>query len=288
MHRPTLVVGYTWRRGEPHLTLRTPDGLDERALRGALHLYVTAERRCIGHAGDGFEPCPDAAEPIGRQCEGCRGRDRFRPCMTCDGFRCPTLDPVSAARCRSRHHLYVACFGEERLKVGTASDARRIARVVEQGPLAAAVVAAGEGPAVKQMEHLLAERGFTETMRRSRKTSLLWASMERAEAEARVLAAARTLPRLLPARYHRFLHAPELVAQPELAVRSRALAAQPMPVTPGTVLSGQVAGAIGHVLFLRDEDGVFAVDLGDLVARVVEFDTDRPARRPEVQLGLFG
>lgn len=288
MHRPSLVVGYTWRDGEPHLRLRTPDGLVARALRGALRLYVTPERRCIGRVGEGFEPCPDGAAPVGRQCEACRARDRFRPCMTCDGFRCPPLDPAASSRCRATHHLYVACFGQELLKVGTASDARRDARVVEQGPLAAARVAAGEGPVIKQMEHLLSERGFTEAMRRSRKASLLWAAMGRDEAERRVLDAARALPGLLPQRYHPLLHAPALVDQPELATRSRSLGAQPMPVTPGTVLSGEVAGAVGHVLFVRDDDGVFAVDLGDLVTRVVELDTARAARRPAVQLGLFG
>ncbi|HLV22779.1 MAG TPA: hypothetical protein VKZ49_17940, partial [Polyangiaceae bacterium] len=157
----------------------------------------------------------------------------------------------------------------------------------EQGPLAAARVAAGEGPRVKQMEHLLAGSGFTEALRRSRKTRLLSASMTRAEAEERVIAAARALPDLLPERYHGLLHEPVLVEQPELARRSRAYAVQPMPVAPGTVLRGEVAGAVGHVLFVRDDDGVFAVDLGELVTRVVEIGGGRPAPRPTVQLGLF-
>lgn len=287
MHGSGLVVGYTWRDGEPHLRLRTHVGLVAHALGGVVGIYVTGARRCIGHHDGGPRPCPRDAEPVGRQCDECKRRDRLRPCMTCNGFRCPRLDEASAARCRSRHHLYLACFGERQLKVGTAVDARRDARIIEQGPLAAARVASGAGPEVKQMEHLLARRGFTEAMRRSRKTMLLGSAMEPREAERLVLAAAARLPELLPQRLHALLHPPLLVEQPELAVRSRKLPVLPQPVQPGTQILGRVAGAVGHTLFVEDDDGVFAVDLGELVGRIVEFDPRRRARRPEVQLGLF-
>jgi hypothetical protein len=44
---------------------------------------------------------------------------------------------------------------------------------------------------------------------------------------------------------------------------------------------------VGHVLFLDDGVGRFALDLGALRGRVVEFDPVGPKRKPRVQLGLF-
>jgi len=53
------------------------------------------------------------------------------------------------------------------------------------------------------------------------------------------------------------------------------------------VAEGSVVGAVGHVLFVEDETGCFALDLGALKARVLEFEPQGPKKRPVVQLGLF-
>ncbi len=189
--------------------------------------------------------------------------------------------------CRSDHHLYLACFGDDSLKVGTASHPRRDQRIVEQGPLAAARVAQAPGPRIKQMEHLLVEAGFTETMRRTRKTVLLRGSMTSEEAHRRVAEAVRSLSDVLPPDHHASLHPPVFVQQPELAVRSRSLAVNELLVEDDRVIEGEVAGAVGHVLFLRDADGCFALDLGGLRARWIEWDPAGPRKRPQAQLGLF-
>jgi len=189
--------------------------------------------------------------------------------------------------CRQTHHLYLACFGGDFLKVGTASDGRRDQRIIEQGPLAAARVAAASGPVIKQMEASLVRVGFTEAVPRSRKTALLRSSMRQAEAEARVREAAAELADQLPVALRGPLHSPHFVALPDLARRSRGLPVNALPVHPGTVIEGEVAGAVGHILFVDDGDGRFALDLGDLVGRLVDFDPSGPKTRPQVQLGLF-
>lgn len=107
------------------------------------------------------------------------------------------------------------------------------------------------------------------------------------EAKDLVLAAARDLAPKLPGVYHRYLHEPSFVELPELARKSRGMAVNDLPVRPGTVLEGDVAGAVGHVLFLDDGDGRFALDLGQLAGWIVEFDPEGPKTRPQVQLGLF-
>jgi len=285
-----LGLGYGWDDEVPFLRVRNlhDDAVRTLPMAGSVRLSVIGERRCTGYYdGAAGHPCPEGARlRTGTMCAACQQRDAFRPCMMCDGSRCPPLSASMRRYCRQDHHLYLACFGDETLKVGTASHPRRRRRVVEQGPLAAARVARAEGPVIKRMERALSQGAFTETMRRSRKTALLQATMSVDEAEARVMEAAAELPRLLDPAYHGALYPPQLVPQPQLAVRSRSLSVQPLQLADDVVLAGEVVGGIGHVVFLRDDDGVFAVDLGDLKARVLELDP-RGGRKPVVQLGLF-
>ncbi len=289
MSRQSLVVGYTWVDGGVRLRSWEGSGHALRDLSGALCFRVEAGKWCTGlHDGEGVVPCPDRAPATrGTACDACAARDAFRPCMTCDGFRCPRLSAEMSAWCRQTHHLYLACFGDEEIKVGTASDARRDQRVVEQGPLAAARVASGEGPRIKQLESRLVAAGFSETMRRARKTVLLRGAMTEAEARALVGEATLRLHDALPREDHALLHAPIFVQQPELAVRSRALPIHELAIEEGRVVAGEVVGAVGHLLYLRDEDGTFALDLGALKGRVITWDPSGPRRKAVAQLGLF-
>lgn len=286
-----LGLGYGWRDEQPFLRVRQLHDHHVRLLpmAGHVRLQPLDTRFCTGfYDGRDSHPCPDGARlRTGTACEACQQRDAFRPCMRCDGSRCPRLSPAMQRYCRQDHHLYLACFGDETIKVGTASHPRRTARVVEQGPLAAVHVARGEGPAIKRMERALSSGAFTETMRRSRKTLLLAGSMSPAEAEARVRAAAATLRDVLEPEHHAYLHPPRLVPTPALARASRTLSVQPVALEEGAVLDGDVVGAIGHVVFVRDDDAVVvALDLGALKGRVIELDP-RGGRKPVVQLGLF-
>ncbi|MEQ1567011.1 MAG: DUF2797 domain-containing protein [Myxococcota bacterium] len=286
-----LVTGFTWAEGgvRLHLWAGDPPVPDQRAITGAVCFRVLPGRHCTGyHDGEQRRPCPDRAECArGSTCDPCARRDAFRPCMTCDGFRCPRLSSEMLDYCRQTHHLYLACFGDETIKVGTASDGRREQRIVEQGPLAASRIAAAEGPTIKRMEHLLSSAGLSETMRRSRKTALLQGAMSEATARARVRDAASQVRSLLPAEYHPFLHPPVDVPQPELARRTRGLSVNELRLEPDRVVEGTVVGAIGHLVFVEEPDGRFAFDVGELKGRRIEWDPEGPRRKPQVQLGLF-
>ena len=290
--RRVLVVGWTWDDGG--VVLRSWGGGESlvpksEPLTGNLSFRIEPGRFCTGHHdGDQWRPCPEQAVATrGTRCGPCTQRDAFRPCMTCDGLRCPRLSRAMLNYCQSDHHLYLACFGDETVKVGTASHRRRDQRIIEQGPLAAARVARAMGPRIKQMEALLVGSGFTETMRRSRKTSLMRGSMSESAARDQVTDAARSLEAILPSDYHPDLHAPVFVDPPPLAVKSRSLAINELRVEDDRVVEGEVIGAIGHLLFLQDGDGCFALDLGALRSRWIEWDPPGPRRRAEAQLGLF-
>lgn len=290
MGERALVVGYTWEDGAPALRVRARGSWAVRnwPLTGRLRLGITGDRLCIGYSGgQGLQPCPDGARPVRHQCTACQQRDVFRPCMTCTGFRCPPLAPSMKKACERTHHLYLACFGDPRLKVGTASHGRREQRIVEQGPLAAARVAEGRGPRIKQLEHLLvSQEDFVEAMRRTRKTALLAAGMTAERAREHIVATARELRERVAPEYHDLLRPPTFVKTPPLAERARGWQVVELPVEDDSVVEGQVVGAIGHLLFVEESDGRFALDLGELKARVVERNPTG-GKKPTVQLGLF-
>jgi len=286
-----LVVGWTWHDDTVQLRSWSVDEerYTARDLTGSVAFRVAAGRHCTGfHDGRALRPCPNAAVVRrGRQCEACQLQDAFRPCMTCSGSRCPRLSPKMRSYCQGTHHLYLACFGDPTLKVGTASHHRRDQRVIEQGPLAAMRVASADGPSIKRMEHQLVEAGFTETMRRQRKTVLLQAAMTEEEARGLVASAAGEIASVLPREYHAHLHEPVWVEQPDIAKRSRQLAIQELRIEDECVVEGDVVGAVGHLLFVDDGDGCWALDLGELRGRRIEWDPEGPRRRAQAQLGLF-
>jgi len=291
MSETSLVVGWTWSEGAAKLRVwqGEPSTMQLIALDGPVCFRILPGRFCTGYSdGAVGQPCPEQAlARRGTNCDACASRDAFRPCMACTGLRCPRLTPAMRRYCRQDHHLYLACFGGETIKVGTASHPRRDQRIVEQGPLAAARVARAVGPTVKQMEHLLSDAGFTETMRRTRKTALLQGAMTEAEARSRVMDAVRGLRGVLPPTYHDHLHAPVFVPQPPLAVASRSLTVNQLRVEDDRVVEGRFVGAVGHLAFIEETDGRFALDLGELKGRHIAWNPGGPRRRPEAQLGLF-
>ena len=289
MSERALVTGYGWRDGIPVLRVRLGQRTATWSLSGEVHLEVTAERRCPGFQGvEGPEPCPDSAVPDRRQCRACEQRDTFRPCMTCDGLRCPPLTPRMQRYCQDTHVLYLAHFGSPPIKVGTAVHRRRDQRLVEQGPLAAVRVAQGPGPSIKQMEACLVRQdGFVEAMRRTRKEQLLASGTSAEEARTALISLSGGLAARVPKDLVGLLHEPDPYHAPEMARRARGWSVQRLPVEPGTRIRGRLAGAIGHLAFLEDTEGRFAVDLGDLRTRMVIRNPSGEGRRPVVQLGMF-
>jgi hypothetical protein len=102
-----------------------------------------------------------------------------------------------------------------------------------------------------------------------------------------VLEGHRSLREVLPPDYHLHLHTPVFVPQPELARKSRSFTVNELQLEDDRVVEGEVVGAVGHLLFLQEADGCFALDLGALKGRRIEWDPDGPRRKAQAQLGLF-
>jgi hypothetical protein len=298
-----LITGHGWQDGFPVLRSRLDRGRGaDRTIalhpeREPLSLAVGA-RHCIGYReGRQRMACPhsaDLSDRSGKQCATCQQRDTFRPCLICDGFRCPKLVPSAYRSCTQTHHLYLASFGGPEVKVGTASHPRRDARLVDQGPLYAIRVARGEGPRIKQLEHIASTRTLAvEGMRRSRKLALLRGAVEDTDVQAAVLDVLSDLRSVCGAAYggvyDDLFVPPEVVVLPPFARETRAALAHEseLPVEEGRRIEGRIVGAVGHVAVLEEPAGRVLLDLGDLVGRRVTLNPGPDVRRSSVQLGLF-
>lgn len=271
------MAGYAWAEEEVCLELHDPDSgrMENVSIGSAIAFRIFDDRRCAGRID--FEqlrrlPCEERTVlESGTQCAVCRAREGFAECIRCDGLSCPPLAPAVHRYCTGTHHLYLATFGGEEVKVGTASKQRRRARLVEQGALVAAYVATAPGPEIKQLERAVADLGYPTAMRRREKLALLGSQVNEAEAEARVLAALDEISRALPDSMHEALHPPEPMRQPALARRARTYSyLQSLPLRPGSTVAGEVLGAVGSLVVLDDGGGAAALDLADLRCRVIE------------------
>lgn len=288
------VIGYTWKQDKIFLQVRAlqPGAITQDIeLNGEFNFKKTSERRCVGWIDFSkleIMPCPDMASGDIVQCEACKQREGFMRCVMCNGFSCPPLKPSVEAYCRQTHHLYLACFGSKQVKVGTASDARKYTRILEQGPLAAAFVATAPGPTIKQIEHTVSGMGYTEAMNRSEKRLLLTSSMGEDEAQKLVLDAFTDVSGRIPENYEHYFHKPEIVTRPVLAVKSRVFnSLDELKPETDKILGGEIVGASGNLLILNDGVGASTLDLTLFKSWIIEINPDGPRTTRVKQLQLL-
>jgi len=289
------IVGYGWHESGIYLKARawpvsanTP--IEKLPLDGTLRIKRHSERLCAGwydFESDVHAPCPDRALPRKNQCEGCIDREGFAPWLRCDGRMLPPLKPAVRAYIQSPHRLYLACFGDDVVKVGMASVQRGDNRLWDQGPLAAYYIAASDGVSIRQLEVEASELGFTETMRRSRKRDLLTSGMRREDAYRRLNSAVDRLRAQLPPDSLSLMHDPIELPLPKLTRKARDFR-ELEPLHPdGRIIEGDVIAASGSTVVLNDGGVHATLDVYDLISHQVEFNPEGVVERQARQIGLF-
>jgi hypothetical protein len=259
---------------------------------GHVRFRVLSGRRCTGwvdFACGVVRPCPqDAAVDSSHQCESCRRLEGYGPCMLCNGSQCPPLPAALARFCQGPHHLYIACFGERWVKVGTTALSRRHQRVLEQGPLAVAFVAAASGPIIKRMEHLLGQRGYVTRVSRATKFRLLSSPMSEADARDCVATAAEKLDDVLAPEHRAWLTTPEFVERPPIARAADGCGKiERLRDIDDLHLDTRVVAARGPWLVIEDGAGLSALDLTSLRGKNLDFSPLSPPQPRVTQLSLF-
>ncbi len=96
------------------------------------------------------------------QCDNCRKLSCFDKCIGCDGIECRTSNDISKKFCNQKHMVYIALFGNNKIKVGTAAKYRRYSRILDQGAIASAFIAeTPTGKIARLIEHNISKLGYT-------------------------------------------------------------------------------------------------------------------------------
>ncbi len=289
------IVGYGWQQSGIFLKTRAwpveaSTAVERMPISGTLRLRRHSERLCAGwydFATDKNHPCPDRNIPRKNQCDACIDREGFAPWLRCDGRMLPALKPAVRAYIDRPHKLYLACFGDDVVKVGMASDQRGHGRLWDQGPLAAYYIAEGDGISIRQLEVEASELGFTEFVRRSRKRDLLTSGMRREDALRRLDSALDRLRAQLPPESLSLLRDPVELPIPALAQRARTFR-ELEPLKPeDRIIEAEVVAAAGPTLVLNDGGFNVTLDVYDLIAHRVEFNPEGVVERKARQIGLF-
>jgi|HubBroStandDraft_6_1064221.scaffolds.fasta_scaffold11394_5 hypothetical protein len=288
------VAGYQWdatglalilhlASNESHTLALPPDS--------PLRFTETSMRRCIGCVD--FErlirvPCPAQSAVGGTlQCSACARREGFLPCVRCKGRDCPPLPPAVRAYCTGPHHLYLACFGDSRVKVGTASAPRRAARLLEQGPLAAAYIAMADGPTIKRLEHEVACLGYASAVRRRQRGALLLSMMSAQTGRRHVADAYETISRRLMPSMRNQLHPLEYVPLPEWSFDGDVAQVKEITLEPGQTLNATVLRARGSFLMIEEGGIPGLLDVAALTSHLLHMNPAVDGSPPVRQLGLL-
>ncbi|WP_343037891.1 DUF2797 domain-containing protein [Arthrobacter wenxiniae] len=195
---PALVRGITWSPDGPALSLAADDGDARLPLGPGLWLRFRVlsgpgvpARYCLGYSAvhgpteARHHPCPTGqAAERGYQCGACFARDDFR--FMHDFHRSGIAPPGLRAYLGQPHWLYVATFADGTVKVGTASQRSKWARLAEQGAIVARYVAhARDGSVVRLLEDAVSEGlGLTQFVRGTAKYAALLQPRPEADLDA--------------------------------------------------------------------------------------------------------
>lgn len=294
-HMSTLLGPDLWRvtgvghdGAAPTLELRseTSGEKDLLSLRGAIDLRVGGPRGCVGYRAPGsphLVACDQAVRPAtGSQCERCAARAKMVACLRCTGLRC--ANPARRDSCvqPDNHAVYLASFGPGAIKVGVARWERRRARLIEQGALAALIVARDDGQQVRRLEATILGFGLADRSRGHDRLSSLWSADDPAALRSELAQVAGQLRR-------RLLSAPWLPEAEAVSLPAVAQVGGPVPalrIHAPMPLSGPIITSAGHLLaFLRD-GAPQAVDLSALIGYTVQGPQAQTADPSSYQMAL--
>ncbi len=192
-----VIVAYRWDGDRAQLRVRPVDGPSSLVDSSGFSLHYRVDPvpvwHCPGHipwrSGRGdYVDCLNGPQPGGRNCVDCAVAEAtFAGSLHHAHLRSP--DEIEGAvddHLRQPHVLYLATFGEGSIKVGTSTSSRTGKRLLEQGALAATIVAeAADGIVVRRVEDLVTDQlGIPQSVGATRKLKGLVNPLSSARLEA--------------------------------------------------------------------------------------------------------
>lgn len=228
-----------------------------------LVLTIQHERRCTGYydfVARERVPCPEQRR-LGSdyaQCYVCQRRE-----VTYYTFTGYGADPAAAQHYldTQMHQAYLALFGRDLLKVGVASEGRRLRRTLEQGATAAIFWARANGSEIRELERFVSrDMHIRERITTLQKAKRLADQIEATDAETLLRAAVDQIAERVPATMQPWLlpttnfHVWQPLFRLRLPSESTSIRLV-TTVSGGDVFAGQQRGVVGSLLLLEDVTG---------------------------------
>lgn len=123
--------------------------INQKICSGALNPYT---REYIG--------CDNLIEENEIQCNKCKYLFDFYKCIRCHGEECYVKNKDVLKYCNTTHYVYLACFPNGKIKVGTVSEIKKYNRLLEQGALYSIFIAkTPSGKIARQIEKNIIDGG---------------------------------------------------------------------------------------------------------------------------------
>lgn len=184
--------GLKWINNVPNFILYNYENniIEYRKVEGNLDIKKSGLIKCNGYydlTTHKYVACPnfnsDESNNI-KQCEKCANITGFKNCLGCDGTYCRATNSIAKHFCNQKHVVYIAMFGNNKFKVGTAAKYRKYSRILEQGAIASMFIAETEnGRQARLIEHIISNLGYVLQVNSSFKLKNLIIDKERNEIE---------------------------------------------------------------------------------------------------------
>ena len=189
----------------------------------------------------------------------------------CSGEKC-SADPATKRACEDAvAYVYLASFGERRIKAGVSHESRVPRRWIEQGADVVKRVLVGSGREVRSFEKRIQdELGALRRVKTKEKVNFMGGSSDLASSFQLLEELESRVHKRFPMRHH--FHEEPWILSPYYRLRQLDRRPLELKVGEGVEVSGQVLGVKGPVLLLKAGDVPFALDLNRLVGRKIETD----------------
>ncbi len=174
--------GIKWLKNSPYFLLYDfyNKNMEIKKAIGNVSIKKTSIKRCNGYYDllkRKYIPCKNFDNKIEEecyQCEICKELSGFSDCLGCNGKYCKTKSLVAKEFCNQKHIVYIALFGNDVLKVGTAAEYRKYSRIQEQGAIASMFIAITDtGKIARFLESYISSLGYTLQVRSNYKINNL-------------------------------------------------------------------------------------------------------------------
>ena len=141
-------------------------GIDEYVnIPNELYIKKLNQKICVGTINPytrEYISCNNIIENGEHQCNKCRYMFDFYKCIRCHGRECNVKNKDVLNYCNTFHYVYLACFPNRKIKVGTASEIRKYNRLLEQGAIFSIFIAkAPTGKIARQIEQNIIDSGVS-------------------------------------------------------------------------------------------------------------------------------